>query len=457
MNTTAEIQCDALVGPTHNYAGVAWGNLASMKHGQQTANPQLAALQGLAKMELVAGLGITQLVLPPHERPDLGLLRRLGFCGSDAQVIRRAMRHAPPLAAAWSAAAMWAANAASVSPSADCADGRIHFTPANLIGQLHRSIEAATTARILRTIFSAPQFFVHHDPLPPVPALGDEGAANQLRLVPPGGRRGLELFIYGIDTAAHADSGGRPGHRFPARQTAAASAAVARNHGLHSRAVGFIRQNPVAIDAGVFHNDVISLSQDNVLICHEHAFAAGAVEDIRQRYRTLFRAEPVVHIVPARRFSLADAVDTYLFNSQLLTLPDGRRLWLAPEECQRHRRAMAVLQSLQDQGTFSRLEFINVRQSMHNGGGPACLRLRVPVTPAELAAVHRGVMLTPALARRLRQWIKRHYRDRLSPRDLADPRLITESRAALDELTKILHLPKLYDFQRRHGIATLPG
>ncbi len=444
MKITVEIQCDGLVGPTHNYAGLAWGNLASMRHGQQTANPRLAALQGLAKMELVAGLGITQLVLPPHQRPDLGLLRRLGFCGSDAQVIRRAMRHAPPLAA-WSAAAMWAANAASVSPSADCADGRIHFTPANLIGQLHRSIEAATTARILRAIFSTPQFFAHHDPLPPVPALGDEGAANQLRLAPPGGRRGLEIFVYGSDGLASANTADRPARRYPARQTAAASAAVARNHGLHSRAVAFIRQNPAAIDAGVFHNDVIALSQDNVLICHEHAFATGAVEDIRRRYRMLFRTEPVICVVPDRRFSLADAVDTYLFNSQLLTLPDGRRLWLAPEECQHHRRAMDVLQSLQDQGIFAVLKFVNVRQSMHNGGGPACLRLRVVATAVELAAVHQGVMLTATLAGRLRQWIQRHYRDRLSPRDLADPKLSSESCAALDELVTILCLPGIYD------------
>ena len=457
MNTTREIQCDGLVGPTHNYAGIAWGNLASMKHGQQTANPRLAALQGLAKMELVSRLGITQLVLPPHERPDLGLLRRLGFGGSDAQVIRRAIRHTPPLvSAAWSAAAMWAANAATVSPSADTADGRIHFTPANLTGQLHRSIEAAMTARILRTIFNAPQFFVHHDPLPPALALRDEGAANQLRLAPPDGRRGLEIFVYGIDDLAPADTSERPANRYPARQTAAASAAVARNHELHARAVAFIRQNPVAIDAGVFHNDVISLAQDNVLICHEHAFAAGAVDDIRRRYRSLFRAEPVIQIVPGRGFSLADAVDTYLFNSQLLKLPDGRRLWLAPEECQHHRRAMDVLQSLRDQGTFSALKFINVRQSMRNGGGPACLRLRVLVTPAELAAVHRGVILTPTLARILRQWINRHYRDRLPPRDLADPKLITESRTALDELTRLLGLPALYDFQRQPGRAAVP-
>lgn len=450
MNTTLEIQCDGLVGPTHNYAGIAWGNVASMKHGHQTANPRLAALQGLAKMELVAGLGIPQLVLPPHERPDLGLLRRLGFSGSDAQVIRRAIRHTPPLvSAAWSAAAMWAANAASVSPSGDTADGRIHFTPANLTGQLHRSIETPTTARILRAIFSPPQFFIHHDPLPPALALRDEGAANQMRLTRAGGRRGLELFVYGIDALTQTSAAGVPGQRYPARQTAAASAAVARNHGLLSRAVVFIRQKPVAIDAGVFHNDVIALAQDNVLICHEHAFVAHTVEDIRRRYRALFQAAPVIHIVPDRRFSLAEAVDTYLFNSQLLTLPDGRRLWLAPDECQRHGLAMEVLQSLRDQGAFSLLEFINVRQSMRNGGGPACLRLRVPVTPGELAAVHRGVMLTPRLARTLREWIGRHYRDRLSPRDLADPALITESRRALDELTQLLHLPNLYDFQRR--------
>ena len=450
MSRNVELQCDALVGPTHNYAGIAWGNLASMKHGRQTSNPQLAALQGLAKMELVAGLGIAQLVLPPHERPDLGLLRRLGFSGSDAQVIHRAIRHSPPLvSAAWSAAAMWAANAASVSPSADTADGRIHFTPANLTAQLHRSIETPTTARILRAIFHLPEFFVHHEPLPSTAALRDEGAANQLRLAPPGRRRGLEIFVFGTDSLAFTGAGDMPEPRYPARQTAAACAAIARNHRVNPRAVAFIRQNPAAIDAGVFHNDVISVAQDNILICHEQAFVSGAVEEIRRRYLALYGADPVIHKVPAGRFSLAESVDTYLFNSQFLRLPDGRRLWLAPEECRHHHRAMEVLRSLQEQGAFSALEFVNVRQSMNNGGGPACLRLRFEVTPAELAAVHDAVMLTPALARALREWIQRHYRDRLTPRDLADPKLIDESQTALDELTGILRLPNLYDFQRR--------
>lgn len=449
MNQTLELQCDSLVGPTHNYAGIAWGNLASMKHGQQTANPRLAALQGLAKMELVAGLHIPQLVLPPHDRPDLGLLRRLGFTGSDAQVIRQAIRQTPPLvSAAWSAAAMWAANAATVSPSADTTDGRIHFTPANLTGQLHRSIETPTTARILQAIFNDPRFFVHHDPLPPALALRDEGAANQLRLAPARGRSGLEVFVYGVDTLATEAALAMPGRRYPARQTAAASAAVARNHLLNPRRLSLIRQNPAAIDAGVFHNDVISVAADNTLICHEQAFVPGALAEIRRRYRAAFRTDMVMHVVAARHFSLAEAVDTYLFNSQLLSLPDGGRLWLAPQECQHHPRAMAVLESLRAGGAFTDLKFINVRQSMNNGGGPACLRLRVIVRPRELTAVHRGVLLTPALARTLRQWIERHYRDRLSPRDLADPKLITESRAALDELTGILQLPRLYDFQR---------
>ncbi len=42
----------------------------------------------------------------------------------------------------------------------------------------------------------------------------------------------------------------------------------------------------------------------------------------------------------------------------------------------------------------------------------------------------------------------RRYRDRLAESDLADPKLIGESRTALDELTRILQLGNVYPFQR---------
>ncbi len=178
-----EVNFDGIVGPTHNYAGLSPGNLASQKHINQPSNPRQAALQGLAKMKMLADMGIPQAVLPPHEPPDMNALRRAGFSGSDAQVLEKAAKEKPQLLAACSSAsAMWTANAATVSPSADSADGRVHFTPANLFTLFHRSIEAQTTAQILRAIFADPSVFVHHPPLPSSSDYADEGAANHMRL-----------------------------------------------------------------------------------------------------------------------------------------------------------------------------------------------------------------------------------------------------------------------------------
>jgi succinylarginine dihydrolase len=54
---------------------------------------------------------------------------------------------------------------------------------------------------------------------------------------------------------------------------------------------------------------------------------------------------------------------------------------------------------------------------------------------------------TPALGAELVAWVERHYRDRLVPADLCDPALARESFTALDELTGILRLGSIYDFQ----------
>src|SRR5699024_1208877 len=179
-----EANFDGLVGTTHHYAGLAIGNRASASNARQPSNPRQAARQGLDKMRAMTELGLAQAVLPPQQRPHLPTLRRLGFSGSGTQVIERAARDAPELLAACSSSAhMWAANAATVSASADTADGRVHFTPANLMSQLHRSIEAPATARILRCIFADEACFAHHAPLPATRALADEGAANHTRFV----------------------------------------------------------------------------------------------------------------------------------------------------------------------------------------------------------------------------------------------------------------------------------
>ena len=190
-----EFNFDGLIGPTHNYAGLSYGNLASTSHQSQPSNPRAAALQGLNKMKFLADLGIGQCVLPPLRRPRFEFLRNLGFTGTDKQLIDKAYRANPALlASCYSASNMWTANAATVSPSADCQDGKLHLTPANLSSTLHRSIEFPSTTRNLRAIFADQEKFVVHTPLPSQDALSDEGAAKHTRICAEQGEAGIEIF-----------------------------------------------------------------------------------------------------------------------------------------------------------------------------------------------------------------------------------------------------------------------
>jgi succinylarginine dihydrolase len=439
-----EANFDGLPGPTHNYSGLATGNLASERNRSSVANPRLAALQGLAKMKALANRGYPQAVLPPHERPDLAALRALGYAGDDASVIAHAARDdSPLLAACSSAAAMWAANAATVSPSADTANRRVHFTPANLSSHFHRAIEATTTTRVLRAIFDDEARFAVHDPLPAAAQFGDEGAANHTRFASGPAAPGIELFVYGRVAYAAASSP----LRFPARQTREASQAIARRHGLDPARTLFAQQSPAAIDAGVFHNDVIAVGNDAVLFCHESAFVEQ--EALLAELSAAVGAAFTPIVVRAAEVSVERAVTSYLFNSQLLTRADGGMLLVAPAECAEDPSVGAYLGRLvASGGPIREILTFDLRQSMRNGGGPACLRLRVALTAAERAAIRANVWLDDALHAALVGWVEKNYRDRLAPADLADPALLVEGRRALDELSALLRLGSVYPFQR---------
>jgi succinylarginine dihydrolase len=442
---TIEANFDGLVGPTHNYAGLAHGNVASALNADQPSNPREAALQGLRKMKALHALGIPQGVLPPHERPHLPTLRALGFTGRDAQVLERARREVPGLLAmASSASAMWVANAATVSASADTVDGKVHFTPANLCTHLHRALEPPVTARILRQVFADPAHFVHHAPLPSTPYLGDEGAANHTRLCWNYGAPGLEIYAYG--RGADADPAPK---RFPARQARTASEAIARVHGVNAGRAYFVQQNPAAVDQGVFHNDVIAVGNREVLVYHEQAFVdAPALRDWIAA--GLEGADPVFVAIADSDVPVADAVRTYLFNSQLVCAPDGAMHLICAQECRDDARVWECVQEIvaDRDNPIAHAHVFDLRQSMRNGGGPACLRLRVVLGEAERKAVNRACWLDDALFERLQAWIGRHYRDRLVFDDLADPQLLDESRRALDELARLLKLGTPYEFQQ---------
>jgi succinylarginine dihydrolase len=268
----------------------------------------------------------------------------------------------------------------------------------------------------------------------------DEGAANHTRFGTCE-RPGVEMFVYG--RSAH---GSAPApRRYPARQTREASETIARRHGLDPARTVFAQQSPMAIDAGVFHNDVIAVGSGNVLFCHEHAFVeqARVLEDLCS---VVPGFAPIV--VTEHELTIAESVETYIFNSQLIARADGRFLLVAPAECNTHPRAHALLDRLITTSPIAEVVTFDLRQSMQNGGGPACVRLRVALTRAERDSIGANVLLDESLAADLDQWIRRHYRDRLAPADLADPVLLDESRRALEELSRLLQLPGIYPSQR---------
>ncbi len=426
-----EVNFDGLVGPTHNYAGLSLGNQASQQNAGGTSSPRTAALQGLAKMRRLHSLGVAQAVLPPPLRPDPSVLRSLGF--DPARGLTEVAAVAPQLIPTlMSASSMWAANAATVSPSADTADGKLHLTPANLVSTVHRALEPNATHHILRSIFASEERFQVHRPLPSAAAFADEGAANHGRVTNSHGEPGIHVFVYGREAHEVVTDG------YPRRQSRLAGELIAGSHGLDPRRVRHVRQSPTAIDAGAFHNDVVSVINERVLFTHESAFAdPEAAADLDAR----------VVVVKETEVPLRDAISSYLFNSQLVTLPDGTMTLVAPIETEetnstRNYLAAAIVDPA---NPIDSVETMDLRESMRNGGGPACLRLRVVMTGAERSALRGRVMMDDGMLDRLETWVDTHYRSELRAEDLNDPALIIEVADALRDLEQLLDLPGLYN------------
>lgn len=416
MSKLVEINFDGIVGPSHNYAGLSLGNIASASHKGDPSYPRAAALQGLAKMRgNLARLGVQGFLLP-LPRPNQGLLDALAVDGTADRAL---------LAAAWSASSMWTANAATVSPAPDTADGKCHLTPANLVTMVHRAQEWPDTRRQLETAFANREHFTVHDPVPP--SFGDEGAANHMRLCAGHGEPGVEVFVYG-----------RPGGRFPARQHEQASRAVARKHGLDPARCVFVEQSREAIEAGAFHNDVVAVANEDVIFAHERAF-----EDRQGAYDAMRRAFPTLQVVevPDSAVSLDLAIRTYLFNAQLLTLPEGGMALVVPEECRENDTVWRFCeQMMASNGPIRQVIPVDVRQSMANGGGPACLRLRVVADPA---TVDPRFLLDEAKAERIESVIAARWPEQIDPADLGSnslARSVTMARRALLEALDLAEL-----------------
>ncbi|MEE4199200.1 N-succinylarginine dihydrolase [Erythrobacter sp.] len=414
--TLTEINFDGIVGPSHNYAGLSLGNIASASHKGDPSYPRDAALQGVAKMRgNLERLGVQGFLLP-LPRPNHALAERLAYDGTEAPALR---------AAPWSASSMWTANAATVSPAPDTKDGKCHLTVANLVTMLHRAQEWPDTLRQLELAFSDAAHFAVHGPVPVT--FGDEGAANHMRLCEGHGSEGVEVFVYG-----------RPGGRFPARQHEQASRLIARAHGLDPDKCVFIEQNPAAIEAGAFHNDVVSVANERVLFTHEEAFAdrEGAYDAIRAAFPALEVVE-----VPSSAVSLGEAIRTYLFNAQLLTLPSGEMVLIVPTECRESESVWGWCeQMMASNGPIREVIPVDVRQSMANGGGPACLRLRVVCDPA---TVDPRFLLDEAKADTLESFIGDTWPEQIDPGDLWSETLTKSVVAAREALLGALDLRDL--------------
>lgn len=412
-----EINFDGIIGPSHNYAGLSLGNLASSNNAGAPSYPRAAALQGIEKMRANIGLGLVQGFFMPLDRPNQNWLNGLA---TDMQSAEPHIR-----AAAFSASAMWAANAATVSPAPDTADGKCHLSAANLLSMAHRSHEWVGTVAQLRLAFANERHFVVHGPVPA--PFGDEGAANFMRLCAAHEAAGIEIFVYG-----------KTGGPFPARQHVEASKAIARAHRLDPDKVLFVQQSEIVIAAGAFHNDVVAVANERVLLTHELAF-----EHPEQTYADIKRLMPEAEIiiVPADRVSLADAIQSYLFNAQLVTLPDGGMALILPDEAQENTRVWSWLtEMVAGNGPIRKLVPVNVRQSMANGGGPACLRLRVVADPATvdqrfIADAHKLDIIAEVVAA---HWPETILPDQLGDNDLLDK--VRLARLKLLEATDLVAL-----------------
>jgi succinylarginine dihydrolase len=429
---TREINFDGLIGPSHNYAGLSVGNVASFSNKGGVAKPKMAALQGLAKMRTVMALGLVQGVLPPHPRPAYAALQSLGFSGNDAEMAAQCWREDPVLFAnVFSASAMWTANAGTISPSADTRDGKLHVSPANLVSNLHRAQEPPFTHKLLSTLFANDRFFVVHPPLPMKAHFGDEGAANHGRLCLSHGHQGVEIFVF-----AEKQDG-----KFPARQTLRASQAIARRHQLPADRTLFLQQSNRAIECGAFHNDVVSVANGRVLFTHEAAF-----EHRDAAYASIRAAMPeaVVVEVAEADVPLKDAIKSYLFNSQLLTLPDDSMALVLPSEVQETASTRAYLEKLLKLDTpIQAAQIIDVRESMRNGGGPACLRLRVSANDDEFAALDQRFLLTEQKISALESIVQQTYPEEIESTGLGDPVLHRQVMAATQAVYACLGLSAL--------------
>ncbi|MFB6347810.1 MAG: N-succinylarginine dihydrolase [bacterium] len=435
-----QVNFDGLVGPTHHYGGLSYGNIPSMSHRDTRSNPKQAALQGLRKMETVAEYDVHQAVLPPAPRPDLRAAKRLGYSGSPEEVLSTLGRDDPSLLSALSSASsMWAANAAVTAPAPDTESSQTHITPANLVSTFHRSLEATWTESFFQHLFDHPDVTVH-ERLPPNSEYRDEGAANHMRFSPGRDEPGLQVFVHGTETKQEQSTG------FPARQSAAASRALARLHRIPDNRKFHVKQNSRVLEAGGFHNDLVAVGHRNVLFYHQQAYDSSSFAmKLKDRYQELYGDEFYCLDVSSNHLDLDEAIESYLFNSQIVSTDQGKMTLIAAEHVKNYSSARSVLESVvSGNNPIDDVRFVKLRQSMKNGGGPACLRLKTLLPESVLSDLAGSYLLDQTLLEELKRCVKELYPDSLKIEDLENPDFYRSCKQIYHRLGKIFGIEQLY-------------
>lgn len=418
-----EIIFIGLPGTTHHYGGLSSDNVASDRNRGSESNPKQAALQAIALARYLHSLGIMVGVLPPQLRPYLPVLQENGYSVENAPIDK--------LEQASSSSFMWAANAATVTPTIDSTDGKLHLTVANLYTNPHRRIEAETTYKVLSQIFNHVPDAVMHPPLSAAEGFLDEGAANHMRLSASHNAAGLNVFVYGR------------------RQNLQASQAIVEHHKILQKQRLFLQQNEQVINQGVFHNDVIAVSNENLLLVHESAYENGHadINKIENAYKALHpQSNLQLLVIKENELNVEEAVHSYFFNSQIVTKPNGKMVVIAPLELKNlyAGKAAGLMERIRESSNNSidEVQYLDLRQSMRNGGGPACLRLRIPLNEPQADALQEntGMLVSEKNLSAIEDLVGRYYSESLTPEGLSNPELYRNCQDFLSDLSPLLKL-----------------
>ena len=437
-----EVNFDGLVGPTHHYGGLSFGNLASTEHKHHVSYPKMAALQSLAKMWTIHRLGIRQAFIPPMRRPNVNQIAQLGFAGGLQEILSSVYDYSPALLSMMcSASSMWAANIATVSPSCHTKDGKVNITPANLASQFHRYLECPDMTRMLNLIFENKDFFTVHRPVLSQDLFRDDGSANHMYLCEEYGAPGVECFVY--SQAKNTQQDINPNY-FPARQTQLASEAIIRKNQIKTNYSVLMQQNPIVVDAGVFHNDVIALHSKNILIFHDKAYINF---NINQWIESVSARVPNLYALCLEEsdLNLNQSVKSYFFNSQIVSDDNNKMTLIMPMECQAFPEVQKIVRIiLEADNAVEAAQYVDCGQSMQNGGGPACARLKVVMSVAAWEAIPDGFKLNEKRYHALKRWVNEYYPDQLTIEDLKNSVVIERGYEALRALEDIILLPDFY-------------